>query len=63
MSSAKAMRQQKSREAVAPSDSSSGIRVIHIPKGEFTKNPFRFFSDPPRMPGEKKGDAPKRHDE
>lgn len=35
----------------------AGERVIRIPRGDLAKNPFRYLSDPPRMPGEKRAPA------
>ena len=32
-----------------------GVRVIKIPRGELYKDPFRYVSAPPTMPGEKTG--------
>ena len=35
-------------------DSRGGVRFIEIPRRELAKDPFRYISDPPTMPGEKK---------
>lgn len=48
-------RENKERRLADRAEESSGVRVIQIQKKELTKNPFRYLSDPPRLPGEKRG--------